>query len=158
MGIGMGQIRTSEIEEEVLSRMSLGEPLAQICREIGLSYKVWRHWCVADPELEKRHQQARDEGYDAIALDTLRIADDKAEDYISTDKGTSGNSTAVARAKLQVETRLKLLAKWDPRRYGDKIAIGGADDLPPIKTMTDKQLQDRIAQLAAQLNPPAADE
>ena len=49
--------------------------------------------------------------------------------------------------KLQVETRLKLLAKWDPKRYGEKLALGGADDLPPIKTMTDEQLAARVAAL-----------
>ena len=25
--------------------------------------------------------------------------------------------------KLQIETRLKLLAKWDPKRYGDKVDL-----------------------------------
>jgi hypothetical protein len=28
------------------------------------------------------------------------------------------------------------LAKWDPRRYGEKLAIGGAADLPPVQTET----------------------
>lgn len=34
--------------------------------------------------------------------------------------------------KLQIETRLKLLAKWDPRRYGEKVEVNG--------TMTLEQL------------------
>jgi hypothetical protein len=25
--------------------------------------------------------------------------------------------------RLQIETRLKLLSKWDPKRYGDKIDV-----------------------------------
>ena len=34
--------------------------------------------------------------------------------------------------KLQVETRLKLLAKWDPKRYGDLMRqeISGPDGSP----------------------------
>ena len=34
--------------------------------------------------------------------------------------------------KLQIETRLKLLAVWDPKRYGNKMQIGG-DGGDPIK-------------------------
>ena len=68
---------------------------------------------------------ARDEGFDAIAADCLDIADDKSGDV----KIVGGednpievcNTEFVQRAKLRIETRLKLLAKWDPKRYGDKV-------------------------------------
>ena len=33
------------------------------------------------------------------------------------------NGEHVQRSKLRIETRLKLLAKWDPRRYGDRLAL-----------------------------------
>ena len=29
----------------------------------------------------------------------------------------------IQRAKLRIDTRLKLLSKWDPKRYGDKLDI-----------------------------------
>jgi hypothetical protein len=32
----------------------------------------------------------------------------------------------VAWRKLQIETRLKLLAKWNPRKYGDRVGIDHA--------------------------------
>lgn len=35
----------------------------------------------------------------------------------------------------------------DPRRYGDKVAIGGAEDLPPIKSASDDELDKKIAAL-----------
>jgi hypothetical protein len=34
--------------------------------------------------------------------------------------------------KLQIETRLKLLACWNPKKYGTKVALGG-DAGNPIK-------------------------
>ena len=37
-------------------------------------------------------------------------------------------------AKLRIDTRLKLLAKWNPRKWGDKLAVGGAEDLPAIRS------------------------
>ena len=35
--------------------------------------------------------------------------------------------TCVQRDKLASETDLKLLAKWDPKRYGDRMALTGAE-------------------------------
>jgi hypothetical protein len=50
--------------------------------------------------------------------------------------------------KLQVETRLKLLAKWDPRRYGDALKLSG-DPEAPLAGLTDAQLDERLAVLLA---------
>jgi hypothetical protein len=33
--------------------------------------------------------------------------------------------------KLQIETRLKMLAKFNPKRYGDKVVHAG-DDVNPV--------------------------
>ena len=63
-------------------------------------------------------------------MDALHIADDNSQD---TRYGADGkempDSEWISRSKLRVETRLKLLAKWDPKRYGDKITAEhtGAD-------------------------------
>jgi hypothetical protein len=35
--------------------------------------------------------------------------------------------------KLRIETRLKLLAKWNPKKYGDKLAHTGASGDGPIE-------------------------
>jgi hypothetical protein len=34
--------------------------------------------------------------------------------------------------KVQAEIKLKLLAKWNPKRYGDKITHAGDDDNPVV--------------------------
>ena len=39
----------------------------------------------------------------------------------------------IARSRLRVDARKWLAAKLAPKKYGEKIAVGGADDLPPIK-------------------------
>jgi hypothetical protein len=71
--------------------------------------------------------RARLEGFDQIALDALRIADTQVEGVeITIDdmgKTTEKRSDMLGHRKLQVETRLKLLAKWDPKRYGDRVAL-----------------------------------
>ena len=32
--------------------------------------------------------------------------------------------------KLQIETRLKLLAKWNPKKYGDRTTLAGDPEAP----------------------------
>ena len=53
------------------------------------------------------------------------------------------DSAAVARNRLRVDARKWVAAKLKPRKYGDKVAVGGADDLPPVRhsvELTDEQL------------------
>lgn len=61
-----------------------------------------------------------------IAAEAMRIADTPV-DGVETEEDESGAVVKVKRGdmlghrKLQIETRLKLLAKWDPKRYGDRV-------------------------------------
>lgn len=141
---------TMELAEKICERMSKGEPLAQICRDDGMpAVRTINDWRAQDAEVSAMFGRARDEGYDAIAQQCLDIADQSEMDTIATEHGDRPNTEWISRSKLRVETRLKLLAKWDPRRYGEKIAIGGADDLPPLSKMADDELMAKIAALQA---------
>lgn len=84
-----------------------GTPLAVWSRKPGNpSPDVVEDWMANDPEVERAIARARELGGDAIAAEALAIADDKEGDPV--------------RDRLRVETRLKLLAKWHPKRYGDR--------------------------------------
>ncbi len=115
--------RTQEIVDAIISGLSQGTPLTVICRDHGISDTIVRNWMKDDEELSCDIARARDIGFDAIALDALRIADTPVEAYIEK-TGKDGveitKQDALGHRRLQVETRLKLLAKWDPKRYGDK--------------------------------------
>lgn len=140
--------------DEIVRRVSEGVPLAQVCRDMKMGLTTWYKWTYARPELQKSIARAREAGYDMIAADALRIADTPIEGVETTtdEKGTTEKrGDMLGHRKLQVDTRLKLLAKWDPKRYGEKLALGGAEDLPPIKTMTDEQLAARVAALQSKV-------
>lgn len=122
--------RNPELEARVLEAMSKGTPLAQVCRDEGITVQSWARWCREDEELGIAHGHARDEGFDAIAADCLAIADETAFDTITTEHGNKANAEWISRSKLRVETRLKLLAKWDPKRYGDKVLMGSDPENP----------------------------
>jgi len=98
--------RTPELVEAVLGALSSGKTLVSICAEWDLHPTTWNDWCAADEALGIAHTRARNAGFDAIAADCLTIADDKGDDPAS--------------RRVRTDVRLKLLAKWDPKRYGDK--------------------------------------
>jgi hypothetical protein len=90
-------------------------------------------WAAQDKALSERIAQAREQGYDAIAEDLLAIADTPLMGETET---SSANGLTITRQdmlghrKLQIETRLKLLAKWNPKKYGDRQILAGDKDSP----------------------------
>lgn len=124
---------TQEAAAAICLRLSKGEPLARICLDDDMpAVRTVSDWKRGNESFSADFARAREEGFDAIAADCLDIADETSRDTIATDDGERPNTEWISRSKLRIETRLKLLAKWDPKRYGEKLAIGGADDLPPI--------------------------
>lgn len=122
--VGRPTKRNDQVIARITGGLSKGIPLAVICREKGMPSPstVWA-WAQADPAISEAIARARDAGFDAIALEALRIADTPImgeEITVSKDGPTIKRADMIAHRKLQVETRLKLLAKWDPKRYGDK--------------------------------------
>ena len=126
--------KTPELIEAVLSRIAQGETLAALGRELGFHPTSWSQWVREDEDLAIAYAQARDVGADVIAEDVLRIIDEEPERVVQIDedgkKSTSRiDSAAVAWAKNRAEVRLKLLAKWAPKKYGDKqqVEVGNKD-------------------------------
>jgi hypothetical protein len=79
----------------------------------------------------ERFARARDTGHDIIAQECLEIADRKAEDYMVLADGREQlDREHVQRSKLRIETRLKLLAKWNPKKWGDKLELAGDQQNP----------------------------
>ena len=109
---------TPKVIEEVLSRIAQGETLAALGRELGFHPQNWAVRVRADEALAIAYAHARETGQDVIADDALRIIEEepaRVEGRI--DPGH------VAWQRARVDTRLKLLAKWNPKRYGDKSTV-----------------------------------
>lgn len=119
---GRQTIRTEAMIEEILERVTNGEPLAQVLRSEGMpGVTAFYDWLNKDPVLDERFARAREYGHDAIATDALRIIDTPPA-YKQTAEGMSIDQGDVQNRKLQFEGRLKLLSKWD-RRYADKVDL-----------------------------------
>jgi hypothetical protein len=114
---------TLEIVEAIARRLAVGEPLRQICRDEDMP--AWRtvyQWMRADEDVRARIAQARSDGFDAIAEEAFAILDEPPA-KVDTMFGPRVDPGHVQWVKNRVEGRLKLLAKWDPKRYGDRIAL-----------------------------------
>lgn len=121
------------IQARVLDGLAEGTPLTVLCREDGMPCDdTVRDWAEHDKSFGRAIARAREAGFDAIALEALAIAD---ETHLDTKKREDGSeapdSEWISRSRLRVETRLKLLAKWDPKRYGDLIKHSGPDGSGP---------------------------
>jgi hypothetical protein len=131
---------TVEIAREICRQLAEGVPLREICRQDGMpEWRTIYDWMVKDDAavaagggagLSASIARAREIGYDAIAEDCLRIADDAANDWMETEHGPRLNAEHVQRSKLRIETRLKLLAKWNPKKYGERVQVAGDADAP----------------------------
>jgi len=122
--------KSDKLLQEITERLSQGEPLAQICRDEGMpAARTVREWQQNDEKVSAAIARAREEGFDAIAAECLDIADDSRNDWMNRaadagdEQALQFNGEHVQRSKLRVDTRLKLLAKWDPKRYGDRLAV-----------------------------------
>jgi hypothetical protein len=105
--------RTPEVEERIIEGLTDGVPLRVLCRQDDMpSWRTVYDWINADPSFASRVAYARDLGFEAIAEDILDIADD-----------TPAISEHVQRSKMRIDTRLKLLACWSPKRYGNKQTV-----------------------------------
>ena len=128
-----------DIAHQMCEQLSEGIPLREICRQEG--FPAWRtvyDWMAKDPDLAAAIAHARDVGYDKMAEECLDIADDASNDWMErlNDKGVPVgwqiNGEHVQRSKLRIETRLKLLAKFNPKKYGDRVTHAGDDENPVV--------------------------
>lgn len=117
-----------ELIEAICERLSKGEPLAQICRDQGMPHpSTVRDWMAANEEVSRAIARAREDGEDVIAAEVLEIVDAVPE-RVDTKFGSQVDSGDVANRKMRAEYRLKLLAKWNPRRWAERIDVTSKDE------------------------------
>lgn len=118
---------TAEVAAAICERVANGETLRSICREDDFpGHSTVYRWLDENQEFAGRFAAARAQGEDVIAQECLEIADDGSNDWMeqhSEESASAGwrlNGDHVQRSKLRIDTRLKLLAKWNPKKWGDK--------------------------------------
>ena len=118
-----------DIAAAIVEWISEGKTLQDFCRQEGMPKpRTVSDWKAKDEKFAADFAGARALGFDALAAQCLRISDTPLEGE-ETKVDANGNVIEIKRGdmlghrKLQIETRLKLLAKWDPKRYGELVKM-----------------------------------
>lgn len=138
MSAGRPPLYSTELANAVCERMASGESLRQVCRDESMPcLSTVMKWAATLPEFAEQYAKAREALLEHWAEEITEIADDGSNDWLKREKDGQVdyvfNAEHVNRSRLRVDTRKWLLSKLAAKKYGDKVAIGGASDLPPLQ-------------------------
>ena len=124
--------------ESICAYVAGGKSLLSWCNANGFAYNTVSDWIGDDVERVAKYARAREDRADA-AFESLTEVSEAA--------AMADSAVQVAGLRLKADNIKWQLARMSPRKYGDKIAIGGADDLPAIKqdvTLTPEEAYKRL--------------
>lgn len=107
--------------------IATGKTLDSICEMPGMpAASTFRGWVMDDIDgIGAVSTRAYEMGCHAIAGETMAIADDGRNDWMRDNdpdnQGYKFNGEHVQRSKLRIETRMRLIGKWLPKVFGDKV-------------------------------------
>jgi hypothetical protein len=113
----------SEVRDAILEGLADGRSLRSICRDDGMpNVATVMRWLADDAAWCEQYTRARLAGDDAMAEDIQDIADDAGLDHND--------------RKVRIDARKWLLAKRQPKKYGDKQLVGSDPDNPLPNSLT----------------------
>lgn len=101
---------TQEIADMVCDRLSHGETMRSICNDPAMPcLSTIFNWEESNPKFLELSTRAREKGTHLMADECIAIADDPVLE--PHDK------------RIRIDTRLRLIGKWNAKRYGDKVEV-----------------------------------
>jgi hypothetical protein len=113
---------TTELSDEICSRISQGESLNKICKDEHIPCQATIFsWMRTQEDFLKNYTRAREEQAETLADEIVQIADDaKRDTYFDNELGREvTDHEVIARSRLRVEARKWVAAKLKPKKYGD---------------------------------------
>ena len=142
MATGRPSDYSLELSDKICSMLADGKSMRSISKMDGMPVTTTLfRWLRENEAFKQQYEIAKQECADLYAEDIVDIADDSANDYVDAEdqNGATGatrlNTEHVQRSRLRIDARKWVASKLKPKKYGEKIAHGGADDLPPIQTV-----------------------
>lgn len=113
-------VNDPEIVAQILSRLSCGETTRSVTRSLGAKFECefWKRM-QSDSEFSASISRARESGQDTLTAETIDIADAATEENVNS-------------ARLRIWARQWYASKLAPKKYGDKLGIGGAEGLDSL--------------------------
>lgn len=142
----------------ICERLADGESLREICLDDKMPARstVFK-WLSRVQVFADQYACAREAQADAIFDDILEIADDGRNDWMErkdsedANLGWRENGEALRRSALRVDARKWMAGKLRPKKYSDKMIIGGDSSMDPIETTAggDRELAKAVAFILA---------
>lgn len=118
-GPGAPSTYSREIAEEICWRLAQGQTLKSICMLNHMpNITTVFDWEARHGEFAQMSARAREHGTHVLADQCIEIADDPLMDP--------------ADKRVRIDTRIRLIGKWNAKRYGDKIEHEVKTDFIPL--------------------------
>lgn len=126
---------TQDLADRICKRLAAGESLRAICDSDDMPLpETVRSWYINDVEgFSAQYARAREAQAEHYAEDIVHIADTESDQ---------------AKARNRIDARKWTASKLLPKRYGDKVEVEHSGS---IKTLSDEELDKRLAELVARL-------
>ena len=111
---------------EIIKGIAAGDSLRRMAEVSGIAPGTFLLWVEGDKELSERYARARDMRAD-LAFEALEEIGDLAE--------TADTAVKVNGLRLKADILKWKLARMSPKKYGDKVQVGGAEDLSPVQVV-----------------------
>ena len=107
------------IGNEIVTRLASGQSLHSICKLEHMPHiSTIYDWIGKEPSFAEHYGRAREQAAHTLFDQMIDIADDSSKDLL---EDGSANNAAIARARLQIETRARVAGKLAPRVYGERV-------------------------------------
>lgn len=131
--------------QAILDGLAEGKSLRTICRADDMpNIATVMRWCTEDKDWSEHYARAREAGNDAMAEDIHEIADEEGAD--PQDK------------RVRIDARKWLLAKRQPKKYGDAATLKLADADGEKLKLDDVGRATRLAAIFAQIEQRKAED
>lgn len=146
---------TQEIADRICSEIADGKSVRTICSQPDMPCRTTVFaWLRKFPEFAEAYRIATEERAESYAEELIEISDDGKNDWMEhndpDNPGYKLNGEHFGRSRLRVDTRKWMCAKMKPKKYGEKLALGGAEDLPPVAV-------EKIERVLIRANPKPTD-
>jgi hypothetical protein len=137
---------SDKVAGEICTRIAQGESLVNICKDEKFPCRATvMRWLQLDKHegFLDSYARAREAQADFYAEQIIEISDEECttvrhgDGEEAKDVEVVFDSAAVARNRLRVDARKWYASKVAPKKYGEKLALGQADDLLPLVTIKD---------------------
>lgn len=118
---------TKPLQDEVCQRVASGETIRDIAADAHMPVQSTIYLTLAkDAAFSEQYALAREAQLQRWEDQIVEIADDATGDMTVDAEGNERvNHEHIQRAKVRIDTRKWLMSKRAPKKYGDKVEVGG---------------------------------